>query len=283
MRPLIPPKWYSAVWAVLIVCSLLRNIVSIVTNIQLVANDGAAQILLTLFVEVIFSGVLPAAICYFCALIFYYIVARRVRAFCRRDDFVYLVMAFTAAARVIMGIVESTALINSAVLSYTSLAFNSTVLTAAYFIMFFAVIKPRYLNDKTAYDSFNVFASVYFFFQGLGTIIPCTVYLLVATGTSVGASFVEALEIYTNTTLVVDKHMEIACIIALCLYFLWLVAAVTLSLIMRKKAKNFVPEQPQAPNDGSPFGGTPFDGSPFEETATKQEKPVDKVFDEFDL
>ena len=72
--------------------------------------------------------------------------------------------------------------------------------------------------------------------------------------------------------------MEIACIIALCLYFLWLVAAVTLSLIMRKKAKNFVPEQPQAQNDG-----TPFDGSPFEETATKQEKPVDKVFDEFDL
>lgn len=166
MRPLIPPKWYSAVWAVLIVCSLLRNIVSIVTNVQLVVNDGAAQILLTLFVEVIFSGVLPAAICYFCALIFYYIVARRVRAFCRRDDFVYLVMAFTAAARVIMGIVESTALINSAVLSYTSLAFNSTVLTAAYFIMFFAVIKPRYLNDKTAYDSFNVFASVYFFSKG---------------------------------------------------------------------------------------------------------------------
>lgn len=77
--------------------------------------------------------------------------------------------------------------------------------------------------------------------------------------------------------------MEIACIIALCLYFLWLLAAVTLSLIMRKKAKNFVPEQPQAQNDGSPFGGTPFDGSPFEETATKQEKPVDKVFDEFDL
>lgn len=50
-----------------------------------------------------------------------------------------------------------------------------------------------------------------------------------------------------------------------------------------EKAKNFVPEQPQAQNDGSPFGGTPFDGSPFEETATKQEKPVDKVFDEFDL
>ena len=266
----------------LVFASLLRHITSIVLTFSQTSEMNVYEILLNVIVEIMFSGMIPAALCYLCALIFHAISMRAGYMYCLRNDFIYLTMLFTAGARIIIGIVESFSFLTPVVLDYTSFFIEETVLTAALFAMYFGVLRPRFMNARTAYAVFNIYAGVYFFFQGLNTVVPCAVYLLMGSGTPVGEQFLSVLQTLTATPIEISVHVKAACIVGLCIFAAWLIATVVLSFVLRAAAKK-APQEPVVPDDGNDnnSGG----GSPFAEfnDAPRQDKPSDKVFDEFDL
>ena len=73
----ISQKWYPAIWAVLVAVSLFRNVTGIVSDVSASLPEGAASVALTVIVDIIFSGVLPAALCYLCGMVLFTMSARR--------------------------------------------------------------------------------------------------------------------------------------------------------------------------------------------------------------
>lgn len=281
---LIPAKWYGAVWALLVVASLVRNIVNIVAAVREAVPDGAAAVTLNVVVQLLFGGIIPAALCFLCATVVFSMSARRGFLYCDRNDFVYLTMLFTAGARMLMGIIESGALVTPAMLDYTSVLLDVTVLSAALYAMYFAVLKPRFMDVRTSFEVFNIYSMIYLIFQGLHTVVPCTVYLMLAYGTRVGDTFLQALEAYTNTTVIVNDDLKYACIAALCVFAAWVVASIVISAVLMRRAKNAPSVVPPSErhDDGSPFDDFrgPDNGN---DEGNVDGKKDDKVFEEFDL
>ena len=300
----ISQKWYPAIWAVLVAASLFRNMTGIVADVSASLPDGVASVAISVIFDIILSGVLPAALCYLCGLVLFTMSARRGYMYCHRDDFIYWVMIFTAGARLVIGVAECFAFLNPVVSIYTAFTADVLVLTGAMFALFFAVLR-RYMNDRTASDLFNLYGGVYFIVQGLLTVVPCSMYLAVFGDSARSEQLREILNsIGYNISVVESVHYESACIAGMCIFGAWLVAYVVLAVLLREKAKKYVP--PAAPSDGgNPFGGNggndnggngnggngnggnPFDdgagGNPFGGDSAPSDGGDGKVFEEFDL
>lgn len=295
-KPIIPDKWGGAIWALLFVASLIRNIVSVVASFS--GLEGAAEITLSVIECAIYYGVLPLLVCYVFSLILFTMTARRRTVFCRRNDFVYICMLFTSAAYFVMGIIECFAFLDAAVLPYTSLLLNMTVLTGAYCAMFFAVLAPR-MNPRQKYVNFTAWSSLYLGLQGLLTLFSSVSYIVLFYNESINDAVMEILEAYYGTTVTIDHGYAIAGIIALCLLAAWVVAATVVAALLSQKAKGYVP--PAEESEAFPFGapGAPrqeSEKSPFDELndgggndgsggvdGTVSGGGDGKVFDEFDL
>ena len=177
----IPAKWHPLIWVMLVVISLFRSAVEVAADIA--AAEGAAEIILSLLSAVVFSGGIPALLCYCCGLVLYTMSARRGYFFCHRDDFVYLVMLFTAGSRFVVGVINCFSFLEPAVGIYTSLAADVAVLPAAMFAMYFGVLAPRFMNPRTRADIFAMYGGMFFLLLGIFTVI--TYY----TGFRAGFSF----------------------------------------------------------------------------------------------
>lgn len=288
----ISPKWHGAIWALLVAASLFRNVTTIVYDITASIPQGGVEVLINIVVDALFSGALPAVLCYLCASVLFSMSARRGYSFCHRDDFIYIVMIFTAGARLVIGIAECFSFIQPLVAVYTSFTADVLVLTAAMFAMYFAVLKPRFMNDRTASDLFGLYGGVYFLVQGLFTVIPCVTYLSVYGDSARSAELREILDsLGYNLTASEGAHFRSACIAGLVIFGLWLIAYIVVMILLREKAKKYVPPV-EPPKNDNPFGGNdnnPFDdnggngGNPFGGDAPSDGGGNGKVFEEFDL
>ena len=130
VKPVIPDKWGPAIWLLLFVASMLRNVVSVASSFSEVTEP--AEITYALIMSVLADGVIPMAVCYVFSLILFTMSVRRRAVFCRRNDFVYICMLFTSAAYFVMGIIECFAFLEKSILPYTTMLLNMTVMKVAY-------------------------------------------------------------------------------------------------------------------------------------------------------
>lgn len=294
-KPIIPDKWGGAIWALLFVAAIVRNIVSVIASFS--GLESAAEITLCVIECALYYGVIPLLVCYVFLLVLFTMSARRRTVFCRRNDFVYVCMLFTAGAYFVMGVIECFAFLNSAVLPYTSLLLNMTVLTGAYCAMFFTVFAPR-MDPRQKYYNFAAWASLYLGLQGLLTLFSSVSYIVLFYNDSVNEAVMEILEAYYGAAVTIDSGYATAGIIALCLLAAWVTAAAVVAAVLSKKAKGYVP--PAEESGAFPFGasGAPrqeSEKSPFDELngggndggggadGTVSGGGEGKVFDEFDL
>ena len=267
------------------VASLVRNVVSVIDLFT--GLSGAAEITIAVIEAVLGYGVLPAVVCYLFSLILVTMSARRGCVFCRRNDFVYICMLFTSAAYFVMGIIECFCFLDAAVLPYTTMLLNMTVLTGTYCAMYFVVFR-RMMDPRQQYVNFSAWASVYLFLQGLMTAFSAVSYIILFYDSSVSEMVMDILETYYGAPVTIDEGWAIASIIALCLLAAWVIAAIAVSAVLGKKAKNYVPPAPErSPFDQGGGNGGNDGGSPFEEFGGAPDGQVsdkdDKVFEEFDL
>lgn len=283
-KPVIDRKWYGLIWAVLVVASLLRHIVAIVGGIENVAAGGAGQITLEILYALVFQGGIPALLCYFCAVIMVSMTWRRGIVYCQRNDFVYLAMIFTAAARCVMGIIDSLSFVAPVINTYTTFILDVTVHTAVMFALFFAVLKPKFLkDDRAAFQVFSQYSLIYMVFQGLNTIIPAAMFLMLGSGSQFSEELLEMLE-QSGYTFMLDENVRYACIAALVIYFAWVIVCAVVALVMQNRAKKYVPPAAPPSDDGGNDGEN--GGSPFEDMPSAGNVGTDgndKVFEEFDI
>jgi hypothetical protein len=113
-------------------------------------------------------------------------------------------------------------------------------------------------------------------------------YIILFYDSSVSEMVMDILETYYSAPVTIDEGWAIASIIALCLLAAWVIAAIAVSAVLGKKAKNYVPPAPESsPFDQGGGNGGNDGGSPFEEFGGAPDGQVsdkdDKVFEEFDL
>ena len=287
VKPVIPDKWGPAIWLLLFVASMLRNVVSVASSFSEATEP--AEITYALIMSVLADGVIPMAVCYVFSLILFTMSVRRRAVFCRRNDFVYICMLFTSAAYFVMGIIECFAFLEKSILPYTTMLLNMTVLTGAYCAMFFAVFAPK-MDPRKKYLNFVAWASLYLGLQGLVTVFSSVSYIVIVYDDAVSEALTEILEAYYGLPLTLDDGYATASIIALAFFGGWVIAATVVAILLQKKAKEYVPPVPVF----TPFTPPPVPSSPFEELNGDDERRGDddrrdgdsgggKVFDEFDL
>ena len=286
VKPVIPDKWGPAIWLLLFVASMLRNVVSVANSFSDATEP--AEITYALIMSVLADGVIPMAVCYVFSLILFTMSVRRRAVFCRRNDFVYICMLFTSAAYFVMGIIECFAFLEESILPYTTMLLNMTVLTGAYCAMFFAVFAPK-MDPRKKYLNFVAWASLYLGLQGLVTVFSSVSYIVIVYDDAVSEALTEILEAYYGLPLTLDDGYATASIIALAFFGGWVIAATVVAILLQKKAKDYVPPAPVF----TPFTPPPAPSSPFEELNNDERRGDDdrrdggsgggKVFDEFDL
>lgn len=287
VKPVIPDKWGPAIWLLLFVASMLRNVVSVASSFSEATEP--AEITYALIMSVLADGVIPMAVCYVFSLILFTMSVRRRAVFCRRNDFVYICMLFTSAAYFVMGIIECFAFLEESILPYTTMLLNMTVLTGAYCAMFFAVFAPK-MDLRKKYLNFVAWASLYLGLQGLVTVFSSVSYIVIVYDDAVSEALTEILEAYYGLPLTLDDGYATASIIALAFFGGWVIAATVVAILLQKKAKDYVPPAPVFTS----FTPPPAPSSPFEELNGDDERRGDddrrdggsgggKVFDEFDL
>ncbi len=299
-KNLLNKKYYPLIWVVLVIASLIANIYSIYLSFIELETVTIREIIINIFRALFIEGAMPAVWCFVFAIVVYSIGARRYYGVISRNDFVYIVMAFTAVARIICGVIECFCILEPRIYVITSSMLSFVVLTIAYALMYFLVIDKRYkMNPIERFGAFSTWAGVYLLFIGISVIVLNTVYLLVFNDEQLLELVNEALVEIAGIVLVKDSLQIVASAIALSLYGVIVIVAVVIGEIMRNKAKHY-----QAPETRGDY----FDNNPnrpyemrndtndiygFDPNQNQSDDPNKKdgddnnsggnVFDEFDI
>lgn len=232
-------KYFGIAWIVLILACFIRNIFSIYVDIVTISEPSRTAILRIIF-SVIFSyGLIPAVVTFVCAIVVWYIgFYRYVRCISRRD-FCTLVMLFTAAARVVVGIIEVFAILDTGVYVFTSTVLDFTLLSAAMLIMFLLVINKRYkLNPVERYNAFRLWSMIYMIVAGLGVFCENGLILMLADPNELSSEVVSLLyQLGYPIELLFSKIQIASCAIAIVMYILFLAAVIVIGELFRKQSK----------------------------------------------
>lgn len=253
-------KYFPLIWVGLIAASFINALFVIMDDLG--QSVGVKEIVVNALIEILYEGLLPAWLCYCSASIFSSLAIRRGLREVSHSDFIHYTMIFTAAARLVMGIVKICAIASYSVYVYATYICDVTVLSTALYVMFFVVLYPRFSNPVDGRNAFKLWSSAYLVCQGVHTLFPCVSNFLMKDN---GALAERIQRIYENSGIdydvMVTDDMYIASIIAVSVFVALLIATVVLCAVLDKKAKNFVPVLTEEPFDDT-------DG---------------KVFDEFDI
>ena len=223
----------------LVFASLLASVYSIYTSFVNMEDVTRGTVIIAIF-RILIEGGMSAVWCFVFATIAYVVGARRYVSVVPRNDFIYTVMAFTAVARMVMGIVDAFCILVPRMYVITSSMLDLVVLTVAYTIMFFAVYERRYkFNPVERYNSFSTWATVYFILIGLSVVMLNALYLIVFEDDTLLKTVNDYLADFAGIVIVKDSWQTVASAVALSLYGVFVLTAVIIGEVMRKKAKNF--------------------------------------------
>lgn len=293
-------KYHIWIWVGLVFASFIRNIYAIYFGFTNLESGSASALTINILYTLFVDGIIPAFLCYLCASIVYSFGFRRYVRAISRNDFIYITMIFTAAARVLIGIIEAFAILDARVFTFTSSVLDVTILSAAMFLMYFLVFVPKYkLNPVEKYNSFSSWSMWYLLGLGILNVLPNFTVIMLSDGSQTSSQLLQILQEYYGITLLTDPLQLAACITAVCVYFAIVVAVIVISQVMRKKAADYKdPEkreqffQQNKPNyftDYDSVYGDPTVGN----NQTPPQRPMEgevqnggkdeNVFDEFDI
>lgn len=242
MQNKIDRKYYVWIWLGFIFAAFVRNIFSIYIDVNAMIQDGSRLNAIKGTFSIIFTyGLIPAVVTFVLALILYYICARRHANYITRNDFCYWVMIFTAAERLIVGIIESFAILDGNVYVVTSTVLDALLLPAAYLTMYLWIFAKKYkFNPVERRNSFSVLATVYMVFYGIGVLGENLTIVAIGSDKELAR---EIVEILNNAGYVIgeltSELQTISSAIAICVFFAYLVAVIVLSITFRKQADEF--------------------------------------------
>ena len=166
----VNPKFYPLIWIALIFATLFMNVYAMTTTYSSGDLKGVA-IFTQLLYDVILGGLLPCAILYLIASLFYKSLAKRGLLQIPRKDFIYITMLFIAGARFVIGIVRIFSFLSPEIDTYTFIYFDILVQTIALYLEFFLVLAPKYLNPAQKSLHFHQLSTAYTILVGILTLL----------------------------------------------------------------------------------------------------------------
>lgn len=242
MQNKIDKKYYVWIWLGLIFATFVRNIFPIYMQIGDMLNEASRLNTLSGVFSIVFSyGLIPAAVTFLLALILYYITARRHVNYISRNDFCYWVMIFTAVPRVIVGIVESFAILNSNVYVFTSTVLDALLLPASYLTMFLWIFAKKYkLNPVEKRNSFATLSTIYMIFYGIGVLGENLTIVALGADKELASELADYLSQLGYIVDTISTPLQtVSSAIALCVFAAYLVAVIVLAILFRKKSDEF--------------------------------------------
>lgn len=242
MQNKIDKKYYVWIWLGLIFATFVRNIFPIYMQIGDMLNEASRLNTLSGVFSIVFSyGLIPAAVTFLLALILYYITARRHVNYISRNDFCYWVMIFTAVPRVIVGIVESFAILNSNVYVFTSTVLDALLLPASYLTMFLWIFAKKYkLNPVEKRNSFATLSTIYMIFYGIGVLGENLTIVALGADKELASELADYLSQLGYIVDTISTPLQtVSSAIAICVFAAYLVAVIVLAILFRKKSDEF--------------------------------------------
>lgn len=302
MQNKIDKKYYVWIWLGLIFATFVRNIFPIYVQIGDMLTEASRLNTLSGVFSIIFSyGLVPAAVTFLLALILYYITARRHVNYVSRNDFCYWVMIFTAVPRVVVGIVESFAILNPNVYVFTSTVLDALLLPASYLTMFLWIFAKKYkLNPVEKRNSFATLSTIYMIFYGIGVLGENLTIVALGADKELASELADYLSQLGYIVGTISTPLQtVSSAIAICVFVAYLVAVIVLSILFRKGSDEFRNEDTRDAYFEKHPGGYGYErrddvGDTFDEFERKHVHKKDdsdddhtsgggNVFDEFDI
>ena len=162
----VNPKFYPLIWIALIFASLFMNVYAMTTTYSSGDLKGVA-IFTQLLYDILLGGLLPCAILYLIASLFYRSLAKRGLLQIPRKDFIYITMAVIAVARMIEGVIAIFAFVEPTLDLYIMLWIDLVAYAVALYLEFFLILKPKYLNPVQAKAHFSLLSKYYLIWSGI--------------------------------------------------------------------------------------------------------------------
>lgn len=242
MQNKIDKKYYVWIWLGLIFATFVRNVFPIYSQINGMLAEASRLSTLSGVFSIVFSyGLIPAAVTFLLALILYYITARRHVNYISRNDFCYWVMIFTAVPRVIVGIVESFAILNPNVYVFTSTVLDALLLPASYLTMFLWIFAKKYkLNPVEKRNSFATLSTIYMIFYGIGVLGENLTIVALGADKELASELADYLSQLGYIVDTISTPLQtVSSAIAICVFAAYLVAVIVLAILFRKKSDEF--------------------------------------------
>lgn len=237
MQNKIDKKYYVWIWLGLIFATFVRNVFPIYSQINGMLAEASRLSTLSGVFSIVFSyGLIPAAVTFLLALILYYITARRHVNYISRNDFCYWVMIFTAVPRVIVGIVESFAILNPNVYVFTSTVLDALLLPASYLTMFLWIFAKKYkLNPVEKRNSFATLSTIYMIFYGIGVLGENLTIVALGADKELASELADYLSQLGYIVGTISTPLQtVSSAIAICVFAAYLVAVIVLAILFRK-------------------------------------------------
>lgn len=242
MQNKIDKKYYVWIWLGLIFATFVRNVFPIYVEIGEIAKQASRLAAIKGTFSIIFMyGLVPTVTTFLLALVLYYISARRHSNYLSRNDFCYWVMIFTAVPKAIAGIVESFAILEPKVYIVTSTLLDAILLPGAYLLMFLWIFAKKYkLNPVEKSNSFSMLATIYMVFYGILVLGENLTIVSIGTDPELAKEMAEKLaQLGYSLSAITSPVQTTSSAIAICVFFAYLIAVITLSVVFKKKARAF--------------------------------------------
>lgn len=285
-------KYYVWIWLGLLLASLARNVFSIYNYSLSLVGASRSVVTLNVLYMIFVYGIVPVAVCFFCAWVMYVLAFRRYLRFISRNDFCHYVMAFTAVAFMVMGLIESFAILEPNVYAFTNSLFGVTIQFGAMLTFFMTVIIKKYKpNPVEKARSFRFWFVIYLVLLGLGVLSENGLVIAACTN-PLNNNIVTVLEENGYKLVVSDLQIYVS-IAAIVLYAVDVLIVIILNARFQNEAKLY--QSPETREEymrkhGDRYKNKVRDdihytyGDDFGDKQNKNDsKNTENVFDEFDI
>lgn len=287
------PKYYLPIWLGLFFATLICNFYdfySVCAGLAAVGSELSRLEVTIYVVEMLFGDIIvPALLCVLFAFIVYQIGFSRYVRCISRKDFIYFVMLFISASRLLMGFVSVFGLLDENVY-YCTTGFLSTLFNAAaMLVMFFVVFRRKYhFNPAEESNAFRVWATVFMIGGGIEALIGNGAVLILMDSPEF---FAELYELFGIDLAFADSTALMAgCITGMAVYVAYLVAFIVIGELLKKKARLFTDPETRGEyydtHSTAPYTVRADAQDVFGEDSsagTVGDDKDDKVFEEFDI
>jgi len=296
MQNKIDRKYYVWIWLGLIFATYIRNVYGIYEDVNaLIGEASRTQVVADVFIMIFSYGIVPALITFVCALVVYYITARRHSNYVSRNDFCYIVMTFVAGERAVAGFIDAFSILSVEMHIVTSTVLDVLLLPGAMMLMYFLMAKYYKFNVVEKRNSFTVLSVIFFVVLGLSVFGNNFTIVSLGSNGEYSQALIEYLhELGYSVDALTSSIQVYSSISAIVIYLAYLVADIVLASLMKKNAAEYQDEDTReeffARHPGA-RGGAPYTRrddvestfEDFENSHTNKKKDDDHVFDEFDI